>query len=124
MSDQVIPVRRAWRLPRIGYLGRSLPFVSGVAMLVLLLLFAGIGRLVIDTSLSEPLSAMPNQPPSWETPFGSDSQGRDLLAVLVLGTWLTMKVGLLAAGWASSSAALRGWSRPIAAASSTLPCAG
>ena len=39
---------------------------------------------------------MPNQPPSWDTPFGSDSQGRDLLAVLVLGTWLTMKVGLLA----------------------------
>ena len=51
---------------------------------------------MIDTSLAEPLSAMPNQPPSWETPFGSDSQGRDLLAVLVLGTGLTMKVGLLA----------------------------
>jgi len=94
MSEQL--ARRPWRLPRPGYLGRSLPFVSGVAMLVALLLFAGIGRLVIDTSLSEPLSAMPNQPPSWDTPFGSDSQGRDLLAVLILGTWLTVKVGLLA----------------------------
>jgi len=94
MNERAMP--RGWRLPRMGYLGRSLPFVSGVAMLLGLLLFAGIGRLVIDTSLSEPLSAMPNQPPSWETPFGSDSQGRDLLAVLVLGTWLTMKVGLLA----------------------------
>jgi peptide/nickel transport system permease protein len=96
MTDQLVAARRVWRLPHIGYLARSGPFVSGVALLVLLLLFTGIGRLLIDTSLAEPLSAMPNQPPSWDTPFGSDSQGRDLLAVLVLGTWLTMKVGLLA----------------------------
>ncbi len=83
-------------LPRLGYLGSSPSFVCGVAMLAALLLFAAVGRIAIDTTLSEPLSAMPNLPPSWETPFGSDSQGRDLLAVLVLGTWLTVKVGLLA----------------------------
>lgn len=96
MSDAPARPRRRWRLPRLGYLGGSPSFISGVAMLVALLLFAAIGRIAIDTTLSEPLSAMPNQPPSWETPFGSDSQGRDLLAVLVLGTWLTVKVGLLA----------------------------
>jgi peptide/nickel transport system permease protein len=98
MSKQTAPVSpgRRWRLPRVGYLGRSPPFVCGVALLTALLLFALLGRLMIDTDLSEPLSAMPNQPPSWDTPFGTDSQGRDLLAVLVLGTWLTVKVGLLA----------------------------
>ena len=67
---------RRWRLPRLGYLGSSPSFVCGVAMLAALLLFAAIGRIAIDTTLSEPLSAMPNQPPSWETPFGSDSSAR------------------------------------------------
>jgi peptide/nickel transport system permease protein len=85
-----------WRIPKLGYLARSLPFVTGLALLMALVLFATVGRLLVDTSLAEPLSAMPNQPPSWETPFGSDSQGRDLLAVLILGTGLTLKVGLLA----------------------------
>jgi peptide/nickel transport system permease protein len=98
MSEQIVkaPTGRRWRLPQLGYLGRSGPFVTGVAMLTGLLLFALIGRLVINTDLADPLSAMPNQPPSWDALFGTDSQGRDLLAVLVLGTWLTVKVGLLA----------------------------
>jgi peptide/nickel transport system permease protein len=81
---------------RLGYLGQSGSFLAGLALLAALLLFALLGRLLIDADLAEPLSAMPNMPPSWETPFGTDSQGRDLLAVLVLGTWLTIKVGLLA----------------------------
>jgi peptide/nickel transport system permease protein len=78
------------------YLLRDRAFVAGICLLLLLLLFATAGRLLVDTSLADPLSATPNQPPSWDTPFGTDSQGRDLLAVLVLGSWLTLKVGLLA----------------------------
>jgi peptide/nickel transport system permease protein len=85
--------RRAASLP---YLARSTPFLIGVGLLLCLVLFTTVGRLVVDPTLAEPLSAMPNQPPSWETPFGTDSQGRDLLAVLVLGTGLTLKIGLLA----------------------------
>lgn len=80
----------------LSYLLRNGPFVAGAFLLLLLVLFALLGRLLIDTGQADPLSAMPNQPPSWDTPFGTDSQGRDLLAVLVLGTWLTLKVGLLA----------------------------
>ncbi len=80
----------------LAYLGRSAPFVTGMLLLLLLVLFASLGRILVDTSLADPLSALPNQPPSWDTPFGTDSQGRDLLAVLVLGSWLTLKVGLLA----------------------------
>jgi peptide/nickel transport system permease protein len=38
----------------------------------------------------------PLRPPSWELPFGSDKQGRDLLAVMVVGTPLTLRIGLIA----------------------------
>ena len=58
------------------------------AAVLALVLFASVGSIVVDTSLADPLSAAPNQPPSWDAPFGTDSQGRDLLAVLVLGSWL------------------------------------
>ena len=81
---------------RLPYLARSAPFLLGLGLLLALVLFAGLGRLLWDTSLADPLSGMPNQAPGFDAPFGTDSQGRDLFAVLILGTWLTLKVGLLA----------------------------
>ena len=36
------------------------------------------------------------QPPSWDYPFGTDRQGRDLLAVMVAGTPLTLWIGFVA----------------------------
>ena len=42
-------------------------------------------------------SAPPTQPtPSSDYPFGTDTVGRDLLAVLVVGTPLTLRIGLIA----------------------------
>jgi peptide/nickel transport system permease protein len=65
--------------------------------LFFLLLFSSlIGRLFIDLDLARPISAMPLQPPSWELPFGSDKQGRNLLAVMVVGTPMTLRIGLIA----------------------------
>jgi peptide/nickel transport system permease protein len=42
------------------------------------------------------LAAPASRPPSWEFPFGTDGQGRDLFAVAVAGTWLTIRIGLIA----------------------------
>jgi len=39
---------------------------------------------------------MPLLPPSRELPFGSDKQGRDLFAVMVVGTPMTLRIGLIA----------------------------
>jgi peptide/nickel transport system permease protein len=36
------------------------------------------------------------RPPSWDYPFGTDRQGRDLLAVMVVGTPLTLRIGFVA----------------------------
>jgi peptide/nickel transport system permease protein len=43
-----------------------------------------------------PLSVRALQAPSWELPFGSDRQGRDMFASIIAGTPLTLKIGLMA----------------------------
>jgi peptide/nickel transport system permease protein len=55
-----------------------------------------IGRFFVDTEDARALSAPSLRPPSWEYPFGTDRQGRDLLAVMVAGTPLTLRIGFIA----------------------------
>lgn len=85
--------RRMWFSLRKFNVNRSL--VIGSIMTGGLLLFALLGPVFWDVSLAEPLSGISNLPPSIEAPFGTDSQGRDLLAVMIRGTGLTLKVGVL-----------------------------
>ncbi|HEX5913013.1 MAG TPA: hypothetical protein VFY54_07800, partial [Rubrobacter sp.] len=80
----------------LRYLRRNRQVMIGVSLLVLLLLFAGIGRLVWDVSQTAPLSVPANRAPSIEHPLGTDRQGRDLLAVMIVATPLTLYIGLLA----------------------------
>ena len=56
--------RRGWAWLR--YLRRNLPLLIGGVLLAVLVLFSGIGQLVLDPGNAEPLSAAPNLPPSWE----------------------------------------------------------
>jgi peptide/nickel transport system permease protein len=81
----------AWR-----YVRRNLSLVVGIVLLGLLALFVGIGHLVVDTNKSRPLSAPAIRPPSADHPFGTDRQGRDLLATMVAGTPLTLRIGFIA----------------------------
>lgn len=69
---------------------------TGLFLLALLVLFSVIGAMVYDLENAHPLSAPIAKPPSAQYLFGTDASGRDLLAVLILGTLLTMKVGILA----------------------------
>jgi peptide/nickel transport system permease protein len=80
----------------LGYLRRNPSLGIGILFLVGLLLFVVIGHLTVDTIQYRPLSARPLQPPSRELPFGTDKQGRNLYAVMVEGTPMTLRVGLLA----------------------------
>src|SRR5688500_8416086 len=68
----------------------------GVSLLVLLLLFAAIGRLVWGVSVTAPLSVPATRPPSAAYPVWTGRQGRHLLAVTPVATPLTLYVGLLA----------------------------
>lgn len=80
----------------LGYVRRNKGLGVGIALLLFLLLFATVGRLFVDVDDAYPLSAPTNQPPSREYPFGTDSQGRDLLATAVMGTGLTVRIGVIA----------------------------
>src|SRR5690349_13243851 len=79
-----------------GYVGRNRALLVGFLLLLALLLFVVIGHFTVDTAQADPLSVRPLQPPSRALPFGSDKQGRNLYAVMVVGTPLTFRIGLVA----------------------------
>lgn len=80
----------------LGYLRRNPALLIGLLFLFSLLLFVVIGHFTVDLAESRPLSVMPLQPPSQDLPFGTDKQGRNLYAVMVEGTPLTLRIGLFA----------------------------
>ncbi|GHA18517.1 peptide ABC transporter permease [Devosia pacifica] len=82
----------------LRYLRRNKGLAFGLAILLALTLFTVIGLITIDPKKAYPLSAAFKQPPSLKYPFGTDFFGRDLLAAMVLGTWQTAFIGLLAGG--------------------------
>ena len=89
----------AWadRSVSIGrYLRRNPTLIIGLLLLVGLLLFVIVGSFLVDVERARPLSARALQPPGGTLPFGSDKQGRDLFAVMVAGTPLTLRIGLIA----------------------------
>ncbi len=79
-----------------AYLRRNPQLAVGVGMLVLLALFGVVGPYVVDTAQAAPSSVVDNVPPSAEYPFGTDGQGRNLFAALVVGVPQTLWVGLVA----------------------------
>jgi peptide/nickel transport system permease protein len=88
------------KLPRLAaalrYIRRNPSLGIGMVLLLALALFTGLGRLVYDVSTAVPLSAPPGAAPGPGLIFGSDPQGRDLMSVMILGTWLTIRTGLIA----------------------------
>ncbi len=80
----------------LRYLNRNRSLVVGAGLLLVLVLFVVIGHFVVDVDKARALSVRPLQPPSARYPFGTDRQGRDLLAVMVAGTPLTLRIGFIA----------------------------
>jgi peptide/nickel transport system permease protein len=78
------------------YLRRNPSLTIGIALLAVLAMFVIIGHLLVDTEDARPLSVPALRPPSGDYPFGTDRQGRDLLAVMVAGTPLTLRIGFVA----------------------------
>ena len=79
-----------------SYLRRNPSLAVGIALLAALALFVLVGSLVVDIEDARPLSAPTLRPPSADYPFGTDRQGRDLFAVMVAGTPLTLRIGFVA----------------------------
>ena len=72
--------------------------IAGLAILLAILLFSAIGPFLVDPHNAHVGAVTPRRPPSWEHWLGSDSQGRDMMTLLVFGTPNTLKMGLIAGG--------------------------
>ena len=98
------------RLRAMLYYLRESPLLAvGLVLLLLLLAFSLLGPLWVDPAMAQPLSATPRLAPSLEHPFGTDDAGRDLLAAMVVGLPLTLRIGLLAGAVAMGVGALLGF---------------
>ena len=84
-------------------------FVTGLAMVLAVLLMGLIGPRFWDETLARAASSPLNLPPAWvhdpqfddpdpAHPLGTESNGRDILAVVITGAPRSFEVGLIAAG--------------------------
>lgn len=81
------------------YVRRNPSLGIGLGLLLTLVLLSTAGRLFIDPKKDPyPLAGLPSKPPSLKYPFGTDQQGRNVFAVMVIGTQLSLRAGLLAGG--------------------------
>jgi peptide/nickel transport system permease protein len=68
----------------------------GIMLIGVVVLLSVAGQLFWDVSMAKVGSDIPDLPPSREHPLGTDTVGRDLLAVIIVGTPLTLSIGLIA----------------------------
>jgi peptide/nickel transport system permease protein len=80
----------------LRYMRRNPELVAGICLLMSLLVFVVLGHFLVDLEKARPLSTRPLLAPSPGLPFGSDKQGRNLLAVMVVGTPQTIEIGVVA----------------------------
>lgn len=84
-------------------------FVTGLAMVLAVLLMGLVGPRFWDETLARAASSPLNLPPAWvhdpqfdepdpAHPLGTESNGRDILAVVITGAPRSFQVGLIAAG--------------------------
>jgi peptide/nickel transport system permease protein len=83
-------------LGTLRYMRRNPELVIGLCLILVLLAFVIIGHFVVDLDKARALSTRPLAPPSPGLPLGSDKQGRNLLAVMVVGTPQTIEIGVVA----------------------------
>lgn len=70
--------------------------VTGLTVILLVVLLGTAGPLAVNVDGAKVGAAPIDQPPSLRYPLGTDTVGRELLPVLVVGTPLTLSIGLIA----------------------------
>lgn len=81
---------------RLKQLRGNITLTIGLLLLVAILVFCAVGRLFVNPA-DAIVGAVPTaQAPSAVYPLGTDSQGRDMLTIMILGTPQTLRIGLIA----------------------------
>jgi peptide/nickel transport system permease protein len=70
--------------------------VAGLVMVALVVLLSLFGPRLVNPRLAAVGAVKPSQAPSAQYLLGTDSQGRDMLTIMVLGTPQTLRIGLIA----------------------------
>ena len=97
-------LRKAARLNRFDSPWLNAKFVAGMAMVVIVVMTGIVGPLFWDTRLARVATSPLNLPPMWMPggdpahPLGTESNGRDMLALVVTGAPGSLRVGFIAAG--------------------------
>jgi peptide/nickel transport system permease protein len=68
----------------------------GLVIIAAIVLLGLIGPLLVNVNGAKVGSDIPDLTPSLEHPLGTDTVGRDLLSVIIVGTPLTLTIGLIA----------------------------
>jgi peptide/nickel transport system permease protein len=82
---------------------------AGLILIAFVVALGPVGSLFVDTDRARVATAAVDLAPSAEHPLGTDSVGRDVLAVIVAGTPLTLRVGLVAGAVGLAIGALLGF---------------
>ena len=94
LQRTVVTQKRLW--DGVRYLAGHRMLLAGLLVILSLGLIGPIGSIFVDVEHARPLSDLPGESPSWQYPLGTDTQGRNLLAVIVGGVPLTLRVAFLA----------------------------
>ncbi|MBV7336256.1 ABC transporter permease [Chloroflexi bacterium TSY] len=70
--------------------------IAGLIVILFVILIGPLGSRYVEVDGAKVGSAIPDQEPSPEYRLGTDTVGRDILAVIVAGTPLTLRIGLIA----------------------------
>jgi peptide/nickel transport system permease protein len=91
-------MKRLWKTggQTVAYCHRNPKLVFGMVLILTLVLFWLIGSLLVSPTRAQPIAGLPDQPPSLRYLLGTDSNGRDLLAVMIVATGLTLRIGFVA----------------------------
>jgi peptide/nickel transport system ATP-binding protein len=85
------------RLSRLFHSSRlTTNLAMGLTILTAVVLGSIVGPLVVDVDKAEVGAVPPSLSPTVEYPLGTDSQGRDMLAVMVIATPQTLRMGVIA----------------------------
>ncbi|MCL4189078.1 MAG: ABC transporter permease [Rhodobacteraceae bacterium] len=77
-------------------LGANRALAGGLAILAVIVVVALVGPSLTDEALARVGAVRPRRPPSPDHWLGTDGQGRDMLAVLLVALPQTLEIGLLA----------------------------
>ncbi len=84
--------RREW----ISYGRRNPTLVAGLSIITVIVVFGLLAPFIIDQDATRTTAFSKDLSPSLDHPLGTDSFGRDMLALIIVGTPQTVKIGLIA----------------------------